>query len=102
VRRLHEGEPRREETAASLGLTDRTLQRRLQAEKTSYQQLLDESRRELARKYLADEHYSLGQIAELLGFVDQSNFFRASKRWFGIPPGQYRQNLVADGPDALP
>jgi AraC-like DNA-binding protein len=102
VRRLHEGEPRREEIAASLALTDRTLQRRLQAEKTSYQQLLDDARRELARKYLADEHYSLGQIADLLGFVDQSNFFRASKRWFAMPPGQYRQKLVAARPGAPP
>jgi AraC-like DNA-binding protein len=102
VRRLHEGEPRREEVAASLALTDRTLQRRLQAEKTSYQQLLDDARRELARKYLADEHYSLGQIADLLGFVDQSNFFRASKRWFAMPPGQYRQKLVAARPGAPP
>jgi AraC-like DNA-binding protein len=102
VRRLHQGEPRREEIAASLALTDRTLQRRLHAEKTSYQQLLDEARRELARKYLADEHYSLGQIADLLGFVDQSNFFRATKRWFGLPPGQYRQKLVAAVPGEAP
>ena len=102
VRRLHQGEPRREDIAASLALTDRTLQRRLHAEKTSYQQLLDEARRELARKYLADEHYSLGQIADLLGFVDQSNFFRAARRWFGMPPGQYRQKLVAAGPGEAP
>ncbi|MGZ5194416.1 MAG: AraC family transcriptional regulator [Ramlibacter sp.] len=102
VRRLHQGEPRREEIAASLALTDRTLQRRLHAENTSYQQLLDEARRELARKYLADEHYSLGQIADLLGFVDQSNFFRATKRWFGMPPGQYRQKLMAAEPGAAP
>jgi AraC-like DNA-binding protein len=102
VRRLHQGEPRREDIAASLALTDRTLQRRLHAEKTSYQQLLDEARRELARKYLADEHYSLGQIADLLGFVDQSNFFRAARRWLGMPPGQYRQKLVAAGPGEAP
>ncbi|MBX3660658.1 MAG: AraC family transcriptional regulator [Ramlibacter sp.] len=93
VRRLPAGEPRREEVAASLALTDRTLQRRLHAESTSYQQLLDEARRELARKYLADDHHSLVQVADLLGFVDQSNFFRASRRWFGLPPGQYRQKL---------
>jgi AraC-like DNA-binding protein len=103
TRRLHQGEPRREDIASSLALTDRTLQRRLHAEKTSFQQLLDDARRELARKYLADEHYSLGQVADLLGFVDQSNFFRACKRWFGLPPGQYRHQLAAhhpgDGPE---
>jgi AraC-like DNA-binding protein len=98
VRRLHRGEPRREAVAASLALADRTLQRRLQAENTSFQQLLDEARCELARKYLAEERYALTQIADLLGFVDQSNFFRACKRWFGQPPGQYRKHLAERTP----
>lgn len=93
---LHGGEPRREDVAAKLALTDRTLQRRLQAERTSFQQLLDETRCELARKYLADERQSLTDVADQLGFLDQSNFFRACKRWFGLPPGQYRQNLCGD------
>lgn len=94
VRRLHRGEPRRDEVAASLALADRTLQRRLQAENTSFQQLLEEARRELARKYLADPRYSLAQVADLLGFGDASNFFRACRRWFGMPPGQYREQLL--------
>ena len=93
MRKLHQGEPRREDIASDLALTDRTLQRRLQAENTSFQQLLDEARRELARKYLTEDRHSLGQVADKLGFVDQSNFFRACKRWFGLPPGQYRQRL---------
>lgn len=93
VRRLPHGEPRREDVAGDLLLTDRTLQRRLQAENTSFQQLLDEARSELARKYLIEDRHSLGQVADLLGFVDQSNFFRACKRWFGLPPGQYRQRF---------
>ena len=96
IRRLHKGEPRREDIASCLALTDRTLQRRLHAEQSSFQQLLDEARRELARKYLTEDRHSLGQVADMLGFVDQSNFFRACKRWFGLPPGQYRQRLEAD------
>jgi AraC-like DNA-binding protein len=95
IRRLHRGEPRREDIAASLALADRTLQRRLQAENTSFQQLLDDARRELARKYLADTRHSLAEVADLLGFLDTSNFFRACKRWFGVPPGQYREQLAA-------
>ena len=95
VRRLHRGEPRREEIAASLALADRTLQRRLHAENTSFAQLLDDARRELARVYLSEERYSLAQVADLLGFVDPSNFFRACKRWFGEPPGQYRRRVLA-------
>ena len=95
ARLLPQGEPRREEVAAVLGLTDRTLQRRLQAESTSYQQLLDDTRRELARQYLGEPRHSLAEVADLLGFVDQSNLFRACRRWFGMPPGQYRQQLRA-------
>lgn len=100
IRRLHRGEPRREQVAASLALADRTLQRRLHEENTCFQQLLDEARRELARKYLAEERYTLNQVADLLGFVDQSNFFRACKRWFGLPPGQYRRGLAGPVPAA--
>lgn len=95
VRRLHRGEPRREQVAASLALADRTLQRRLHEEHTSFAELLDDARRELALKYLAEERYALGQVAHMLGFADQSNFFRACKRWFGMPPGQYRAQQLA-------
>ena len=59
----------------------------------SYQQLLDDTRRELAMQYLGDPRHSLAQVADMLGFVDQSNLFRACRRWFGMPPGQYRQQL---------
>ena len=60
----------------------------------SFQQLLDDTRSELARQYLADPRRSLAEVADQLGFSDQSNLFRACKRWFGMPPGQYRQQLV--------
>ncbi len=93
IRRLDRGEPRRQDVAASLALTDRALQQRLRAENTTFQQLLDEARRELARKYLADHRYALGQVAYMLGFADQSNLFRACKRWFGVPPAQLRERL---------
>lgn len=94
VRRMARGEPRREHVAAALSLADRTLQRRLHSENTSFQKLLDETRRELARKYLADPRYAIGEVAHLLGFADQSNFFRACRRWFGCAPGQYRERVA--------
>jgi len=97
IRRLARGEPRRRDVAASLALTDRTLQRRLHAEGTSFQQLLDDARRELAHKYLADSRYALGQVVHMLGFADQSNFFRASRRWFGVPPSRYREQVTGTG-----
>ena len=97
ARILHKGEPRRDDIAARLNMTDRTLQRRLQAESATYQQLLDDTRCELARKYLADPRRNLTEVADLLGFADQSNMFRACKRWFGMPPGQYRAQLQQPG-----
>lgn len=106
VRRLPGGEPRCDEVAASLALADRTLQRRLHDEDTTFATLLDEARRELACRYLAEEHRPLCGVADLLGFSDPSNFYRACKRWFGEPPSQYRSGVLAkanattDGVDA--
>lgn len=94
MRRLDQGEPRREDIASILALTDRTLQRRLRAEATSFQQVLDDARCELARKYLAQDQLPLSTLADRLGFVDQSNVFRACKRWFGVSPGEYRKALA--------
>jgi AraC-like DNA-binding protein len=85
-----QGEPRREVVAQTLHLSQRTLQRRLQEEGTSYQQLLDDTRRELAEQYLGQVDLTLLEVAYLLGFADPSNFFRAFRRWFGETPGEYR------------
>ncbi len=90
AQRLAHAEPRRKDIAEALNTSDRTLQRRLQAEGTSFQQLLDETRRELAQQYLKRPRHSLRDIADLLGFEDQGNLFRACKRWFGESPGAYR------------
>ncbi len=94
VRRLPDGEPRRDEVAAELRMSERTLQRRLEEEKTSFVQLLDDTRRELADQYLGRLHLSLAQAAYLLGFADQSSFFRACRRWFKVSPAQYRNQLL--------
>src|ERR1700756_1374459 len=94
VRRLPDGEPRRDEGAVELCMRERTLQRRAGEEKPSFVQLLDDPRRELADQYLGRLHLSLGQAAYLLGFADQSSFFRACRRWFKVSPGQYRNQLL--------
>jgi AraC-like DNA-binding protein len=94
IRRLPDGEPRRDEVAGELCMSERTLQRRLEDEATSFLQLLDDTRRELAEQYLGRLHLSLAQAAYLLGFADQSSFFRACKRWFDSSPGQYRSQLL--------
>jgi AraC-like DNA-binding protein len=87
---LPHGEPKRAAVAEALHLSQRTLQRRLQDEGTSFQHLLDDTRRELAEQYLTQPHFALLEIAYLLGFADPSNFFRAFRRWFGVTPGEYR------------
>ena len=94
IRRLPDGEPRLDQVAEELHMSERTLRRRLEEEATSFFQLLDDTRRELAEQYLGRLHLSLAQAAYLLGFAEQSSFFRACKRWFEISPGQYRSQLL--------
>jgi len=107
IRRLPDGEPRRDQVAGELGMSERTLQRRLEQESTSFLQLLDNTRRELAEQYLGRLHLTLAQAAYLLGFADQRSFFRACRRWFEQSPGRYRSQLLglasgsSDEPSAI-
>ena len=101
ARRLQNGSPRRSQIASDLGLSDRTFQRRLGDDGTSFTDLVDETRRELAQHYLSDPQTSLSEIVYLLGYSDQSTFFRACTRWFGQPPGEYRVRLALDLADRV-
>ncbi len=94
--RLPYGEPLRKDIADALCMGERTLQRRLQQEGTSFHQVVDDTRRELARQYLSERELSVTQAGYMLGFADQGTFFRACKRWFNMPPGQYRARLKSD------
>ena len=87
--------PRLQEVADQLGLTSRTLQRRLTEAGVTFQQLLEEARRELARHYLSRSRLELNETAYLLGYDEASSFFRAFQQWEGTSPNQWRQkNLV--------
>lgn len=77
-------------TARMLHLTPRTLHRRLLAEQTSYQQILDEVRHMLALEYLRGGRTSVQEISYALGYTDIANFRRAFKRWEGVPPTAWR------------
>jgi AraC-like DNA-binding protein len=83
------GDTDQEEVARALNQSASTLQRRLREEGTSYQQLLDAIRHELAVDYLREGRHSLADITFLLGFSDQSNFTRAFRRWTGRTPREY-------------
>ncbi|MGJ7544652.1 AraC family transcriptional regulator [Variovorax sp. LT1R16] len=93
--RLPEGEPGRTAIARALGVAERTLQRRLQDEGTSFHALIDETRREGAERHLAQPHLSLAEVAYLLGFASQGNLTRACRRWFDMTPRQYRARATA-------
>ena len=73
----------------------RTLQRRLDARELTWQQLLDRTREQLAHQYLADRSLTLGDIALLLGFSEQSAFNRAFRRWTGQTPARIRRQLAS-------
>ena len=81
-----------EAIARKLMLSVRQLQRKLQMENTSYQKLLDQTRKELALQYLKNQETSIHDVAFLLGFSEPSAFHRAFKRWTGQTPRIYRSN----------
>lgn len=87
---LSEGIPALSSIASKIGLGARTLQRRLADENCTYQDLVDQARRELAQQLLQETDYSLAEIAFLTGFAEQSGFTRAFKRWSGKTPRSYR------------
>lgn len=87
---LSDGVPRVSTIAARLGTSARSLQRRLGERGHAYQSLVDEARRELARRLLTETDYPLAEIAFLTGFSEQSAFNRAFKRWAGQTPRSYR------------
>jgi AraC-like DNA-binding protein len=88
---LKDGDPSLEATAARLGASRRTLQRRLQEHGTSHHDLVDGVRRDLALKLLADPKTSITEAAYLLGFSEPAAFFRAFKRWTGKTPAEHRR-----------
>ena len=80
--------------AKKLGVSARTLQRRLQDEGTSFQRVLDRTREELARHYLGTE-MAAAEISFLLGYEDPNSFVRAFHEWAGVTPEQLRNQLRA-------
>ena len=79
-----------QDLATELHLSTRTLQRRLTDEGTTFQSLLDDARRELARHYLLHSTRELNETAYLLGYEDANSFFRAFHNWEGTSPGKWR------------
>lgn len=90
-RSLTGGRPNIQTVASELGMSDRTLQRRLTDEGTSFKQLLALARLEQAREYLADPSLDIKEVAYLIGYEDQNSFYRAFRLWEGDTPSNWRR-----------
>jgi AraC-like DNA-binding protein len=80
-----------EQIASDLGLTKRTLQRRLHEQDTSFAQLRDDLRFHYAIKYLIEEGMSVDLVSKALYFSDRTSFTNAFKRWTGLSPSGFRK-----------
>lgn len=80
--------------AATLGMSERELRRKLHAEGTSYRQIHDDVRAQVAMKYLRDTTLPVESIAVTIGFDDAANFRRAFRRWTGTTPNGYRASTA--------
>jgi len=83
--------------ALELGVSQRTLQRKLADAGFSFQQLLDETRLSVAQEYLRQAAFSLSDIAFMLGYQEQSAFQHAFKEWTGMTPKSYRDQQLKLG-----
>ncbi len=91
---LPSGESSIGEVAKRLGVSSRTLQRRLAAENRTFQSILDETRESLARHYLRNTSMSSAEISFLLGYEDPSSFSRAFSAWTGTSPERARASMM--------
>lgn len=82
-----------EAMAEQFNVCPRTLIRRLKQEETSFSQIMEQELQSAAREYLRNPALSIDSISLLLGYGNTVNFRRAFQRWFGMPPGEYRQQF---------
>ncbi len=83
--------PTIDDIAGDLHISSRTLQRRLQDHGSSFQKVLEDARRQLARHYLNNSVLELNEAAYLLGYEDSNSFVRAFRTWEGVPPARWRE-----------
>ena len=91
---LAAGETNADAACRALRLSRRTLQRRLRAERTSFQKVLREVRAVLAVNYLRDTRLKALEVAMLLGYSSISSFTTAFKSWYDMPPAEYRERFL--------
>jgi AraC-like DNA-binding protein len=95
---LPHGKAKRDTVARALGMSERTLSRKLTEERTTYDEIIDQLRRSLALQYIKDRSISLSQIAWLLGYEGPTSFNHAFVRWTGRPPSTARNEKRLPAP----
>jgi len=93
---LPNGIPTQTKIAQLMNVSSRTLKRRLASKGTSYAELMEQTQRELATQYLNDSVRSIGEISNLLGYTEPSNFTRSFKKWMKLTPIEYRERIATD------
>jgi AraC-like DNA-binding protein len=91
---LGQGDATLATAAAKLKMSERSLQRKLADEGVTFDAMLDELRRDLALRYLADPKIAVSEVAYLLGYSEPSPFHRAFKRWTGVTPSEARRRAA--------
>jgi AraC-like DNA-binding protein len=91
---LPHGKAKRQIVARALGMSERTLSRKLTEERTTYDEIVDQLRRSLALQYIKDRGISLSQIAWLLGYEGSTSLNHAFVRWTGRPPSAARSEKL--------
>lgn len=92
---LPHGKARLDTVARELGMSSRTLARRLTAEGLSFGEILTQLRSDLAMLYLREQNLSISQVAWLVGYQDVGAFSHRCKRWTGMNPKMMRDKLLA-------
>jgi AraC-like DNA-binding protein len=92
VTALSAGSVQQAEIAAALGMSARTLSRRLRDEGTTFGEVLEQVRRDLALRYLKASDCAVYEVAFLLGYREPSTFHRSFRRWTGRTPSDYRRS----------
>lgn len=90
-RSLASGQPGLSDVARQLGMSERTLQRRITEEGSTFRELLSDARRDLGRYLLSDPTTDIEEVACLLGYQDTTSFYRAFREWEGMPPNRWRE-----------
>ena len=81
-----------EEVAKALAMSPRSLRRKLESEHTTYKNILDQERQQIAQQLLHGSNMKLDEVAFHLGYTDTASFSRAFRRWKGCSPGEFRNS----------